>query len=92
MEELILERVILNGVALAPRSSTLRSIRGGWSVYLSVRRLPPAIGGEGQVIDFTGETVGGEQFSGRLRIAARHDDTYGSVLELESVGATDEPR
>jgi hypothetical protein len=85
VSELILERVILDGVALAPRSSTLRSVPGGWSVYLAVRRLPARIGGEGQVVDFTGETVGGEQFSGRLRIVTRRDDAYGSVLELESV-------
>jgi hypothetical protein len=85
VSELILERVILDGVALAPRSSTLRSVPGGWYVYLAVRRLPARIGGEGQVVDFTGETVGGEQFSGRLRIVTRRDDAYGSVLELESV-------
>lgn len=90
MTEVVLERVILDGVAFAPRSSTLRSVRGGWSVYLAVRRLPAGIDGEGQVVDFTGETVGGERFSGRLRIVARRDDSYGPVLELESVAGSPE--
>ena len=88
-----LDRIVLDDLAICPRSSMLRVGPGDrselraspWWVYIASARLPSDLGAASSKVGFRGATAGGRQISGDAQIVCRHDDAYGTELILSGM-------
>ena len=58
-----------------------------WWVYAAARRLPARLAASEGALSFRGETTRGTVIIGKVRIADRRDDAYGTELLLAGVGS-----
>ena len=85
-----LDRIFLDDLVVAPRSSTLHHGGGEgpkvrespWWVFLACERLPGHLGAGQSSIAFRARTTSGRVFAGEVRIVDRRDDAYGTELIL----------
>ena len=88
-----LDRILLDDLAICPRSSMLRVGPGDrpelraspWWVYMASPRLPDDLGTACSKVGFRAATAGGRQISGDVQIVCRHDDAYGTELILSGL-------
>jgi len=88
-----LDRIILDRIAVCPRSAMLRMGAGDrrelrtspWWVYVASESLPEDLGTSHSSIGFRGETAGGPAIDGEVRIVGRCDDAYGTELILSGL-------
>jgi hypothetical protein len=85
-----LDRIQLDRLAFAPRSSTLHLGRGRrpelqdspWWVYVAGERLPASVHAGHAAVAFRGMTTGGHELGGDVEIVERLDDAHGTRLVL----------
>ena len=90
---ILLDCIILDDLAICPRSSMLRVGPGDrpelraspWWVYMASARLPDDLGTTCSEVGFRGTTAGGRQISGDVQIVGRRDDPYGTELILSGL-------
>ena len=88
-----LDRIVLDDLAICPRSSMLRVGPGDrpelqasrWWVYMASARLPNDLATACSKVGFRVTTAGGRQISGDVQIVGRHDDAYGTELILSGL-------
>jgi hypothetical protein len=88
-----LDRIILDGVSIHPRSAMLRIRpsdralpgRSPWWVYVASERLPSDLHTSDASVGFRGQTAGGREFGGEVQILGRRDSAYGTELTLSGL-------
>lgn len=89
-----LDRIHLDRVAFAPRSSTLHFGAGThpelrsspWWVYVASERLPGSVTGGTSHVEFRALTPSGRELGGEVAIVERIDDERGTRLILSGLG------
>ena len=88
-----LDRIILDGIGIHPRSATLRirpvdravPWRSPWWVYVASARLPSDLHTSDAPVGFRGQTAGGREIGGEVQILGRRDNAYGTELMLSGI-------
>ena len=88
-----LDRITLNEVTICPRSAMLRTRpsdrtvrwRSPWWVYIASEHLPSDLDISSGSVGFRGQTAGGREISGEVRILGRRDNAYGTELMLSGL-------
>jgi len=85
-----LDRIILDGITIHPRSAMLRMRpedrsglwRSPWWVHIASESLPNKLDASPAPIGFRGDTAGGREIVGDVQILGRRDGAYGTELML----------
>ena len=85
-----LDRIIVDGVSIHPRSAMLRMRpsdravpwRSPWWVYVASERLLGDLDTSNAPVGFLGQTAGGRVIDGEVKIVGRRDNAYGTELML----------
>jgi len=85
-----LDRISLDGVSIHPRSAMLRvrprddavAWSSPWWVYVASERLLDDLDTSNAPVGFLGQTAGGREIDGEVKIVGRRDNAYGTELML----------
>ena len=88
-----LDRIIVDGVSIHPRSAMLRMRpsdravpwRSPWWVHVASERLPTGLDASNAPVAFRGQTAGGREIGGDVQILGRRDSAYGTELMLSGL-------
>jgi hypothetical protein len=88
-----LDRIILDGVSIHPRSAMLRMRpddgavpwKSPWWVFVASERLPSDLDTSNIPVGFRGLTAGGREIGGDVQILGRRDNAYGTELMLSGL-------
>ena len=88
-----MDRITLDGISIRPRSAMLRirpsdravPWRSPWWVYIASERLPRDLVISDASVGFRGQTAGGREICGEVRILGRRDNAYGTELMLSGL-------